>query len=125
MHSSGVACRLTPHLMHPAEATHLGARAASCAGVPRPKSGRRAEPTAVLPRCTQSRRGHFRMGRSDDYRRYAKDCLDMASTVQDAKSRASLLQMAQVWLRLAQTHDAKRQPDKRQSEKRQSDHGGE
>ena len=49
-----------------------------------------------------------RMGRSDDYRRYVKECLDMANTVQDAKSRASLLQMAQVWLRLAQEHDAKK-----------------
>src|SRR5262245_39864825 len=37
-----------------------------------------------------------RMGRSDDYRRYAKECLDMANTVQDAKARALLLQMAQV-----------------------------
>ena len=50
------------------------------------------------------------MGRSDDYRRYAKECLDMANTVQDAKARASLLQMAQVWLRLAQRPVAKRQP---------------
>ena len=52
-----------------------------------------------------------RMERSDDYRRYAKECLDMANTVQDAKSRASLLQMAQVWLRLAQEHDAKTKSD--------------
>lgn len=52
-----------------------------------------------------------RMGRSDDYRRYAKECLDMASTVQEAKARASLLQMAQVWLRLAQEHDAKTKSD--------------
>ena len=51
------------------------------------------------------------MGRSDDYRRYAKECLDMANTVQDAKARASLLQMAQVWLRLSQRPVAKRQPD--------------
>jgi hypothetical protein len=51
------------------------------------------------------------MGRSDDYRRYAKECLDMASTVQEAKARASLLQMAQVWLRLAQEHDAKTKSD--------------
>jgi hypothetical protein len=43
----------------------------------------------------------------------------MANAVQDAKSRASLLQMAQVWLRLAQQHDAKSQSE------RQSDHGGE
>lgn len=47
------------------------------------------------------------MGRSDEYRRYVKECLDMANIVQDAKARASLLQMAQVWLRLAQRHDAK------------------
>ena len=53
----------------------------------------------------------FRMGRLDDYRRYAKECLDMANTVQDEKTRATLLQMAQVWLRLAQDHDAKRQSD--------------
>jgi hypothetical protein len=51
------------------------------------------------------------MGRLDDYRRYAKECLDMANAVQDAKSRASLLQMAQVWLRLAQAHDAKKHSD--------------
>ena len=55
------------------------------------------------------------MGRSEDYRRYVKECLDMATAVQDAKSRASLVQMAQVWLRLAQQHDAKGQ----------SNHGGE
>jgi hypothetical protein len=48
------------------------------------------------------------MGRSDDYRRYAKECLDMANTVQDAKARASLLQMAQVWLRLAQRPDSEK-----------------
>jgi hypothetical protein len=51
------------------------------------------------------------MGRSHDYRRYAKECLDMANTVQDAKTRASLLQMAQVWLRLAQQHDAHKESD--------------
>src|SRR5262245_48867603 len=47
------------------------------------------------------------MGRSDDYRRCAKECLDMAIVVQYAKSRASLFQLAQVWLRLPQAHDAK------------------
>jgi len=35
----------------------------------------------------------------------------MANAVRDAKSRASLVQMAQVWLRLAQKYDAKRQSD--------------
>jgi hypothetical protein len=44
------------------------------------------------------------MGRSYEYRRYAKHCLELASTLQDPKGRAALLQMAQVWLRLAQRH---------------------
>ena len=41
------------------------------------------------------------MGRSDEYRRYAAECLEMASVVHDPKARATLLHMAQVWLRLA------------------------
>jgi hypothetical protein len=41
------------------------------------------------------------MGRSDEYRRYAAECLEMASALHDPKARASLLHMAQVWLRLA------------------------
>ena len=41
------------------------------------------------------------MGRSDQYRRYAAECLEMASVTHDPKARATLLQMAQVWLRLA------------------------
>jgi hypothetical protein len=41
------------------------------------------------------------MGRSDEYRRYAAESLEMASAVHDPKARAALLQMAQVWLRLA------------------------
>ena len=41
------------------------------------------------------------MGRLDKYRRYAAESLEMASVVHDPKARAALLQMAQVWLRLA------------------------
>ena len=41
------------------------------------------------------------MGRPDEYRRYAAECLEMASVVHDPKARATLLHMAQVWLRLA------------------------
>jgi len=41
------------------------------------------------------------MGRSDKYRRYAAECLEMASVFYDPKARATLLLMAQVWLRLA------------------------
>lgn len=42
------------------------------------------------------------MGKSDAYRRYARECLEMASAVSDPRARASLLQMAQVWFRLAE-----------------------
>ena len=41
------------------------------------------------------------MGRSDGYRRYGAECLEMASVIHDPKARATLLHMAQVWLRLA------------------------
>ena len=41
------------------------------------------------------------MGRSDEYRRYAAECLEMASVTHDPTARATLLHMAQVWLRLA------------------------
>ena len=40
------------------------------------------------------------MGRPDEYRRYAAECLEVASAVHDPTARATLLQMAQVWLRL-------------------------
>ena len=42
------------------------------------------------------------MQRSEEYRRFAQECLDMARTAEDERSRAVLIQMAQVWLRLAQ-----------------------
>ena len=41
------------------------------------------------------------MGRSDECRRYAAECLEMASALYDPKARATVLHMAQVWLRLA------------------------
>ena len=47
------------------------------------------------------RRGPRLVGKSDEYRRYARECLEMASAVSDPRARASLLQMAQVWFRLA------------------------
>jgi len=64
-----------------------------------------------LPALRRIGAGALAAGRSDEYRRYVKECLDMANAVQDAKSRASLLQMAQVWLRLAQQHNAEQRPD--------------
>ena len=41
------------------------------------------------------------VGKSDEYRRYPRECLEMASAMKESRARASLLQMAQVWFRLA------------------------
>ncbi len=42
------------------------------------------------------------MARSEQYRRFAQECLALARDAQDERARASLLHMAQVWLRLAE-----------------------
>jgi hypothetical protein len=42
------------------------------------------------------------MTSSDDYRRFAKECLELARLAKDEQARASLSQMAQVWFRLAE-----------------------
>jgi hypothetical protein len=39
--------------------------------------------------------------RSENYRRYAEECLRLGQTTDNQQTRATLLQMAQVWLRLA------------------------
>jgi hypothetical protein len=39
---------------------------------------------------------------SEEYRRLARACLELASRAEDERARASLLHMAQVWLRLAE-----------------------
>lgn len=46
------------------------------------------------------------LARSEEYRRFAQECLEMARTAEDERSRAVLIQMAQVWLRLAQAREA-------------------
>jgi hypothetical protein len=42
------------------------------------------------------------MGRVQDYRRFAEECLKLAQASDDPQTRASFLQMAQVWFRLAE-----------------------
>jgi hypothetical protein len=42
------------------------------------------------------------MPQTDNYRRFAQECLEISKTVQDERSRAVLIQMAQVWFRLAE-----------------------
>ena len=46
------------------------------------------------------------MDRSDQYRRFAQECLEMARTSESEQTRGVLLQMAQVWFRLAKTHES-------------------
>jgi hypothetical protein len=56
------------------------------------------------------------MGRSDEYRRYAAECLEMAGVSHNPTARAALLQMAQVWLRLATQREFQQKEDCRHDE---------
>lgn len=47
-------------------------------------------------------RGKFRMSRVGQYRRYAADCLRLASSRDDVREKAVLLQMAEEWRCLAE-----------------------
>ena len=47
--------------------------------------------------------------RAEEYRRYARQCLEIAPTLQDEEARATLLGFAQAWLRLAHLALANRQ----------------
>jgi hypothetical protein len=46
------------------------------------------------------------MSRSDEYRRFAAECLKMARTAEDEQNRAMFLQMAQAWFALAQKDES-------------------
>jgi hypothetical protein len=41
------------------------------------------------------------MGRAEDYRRYAAECLRIAQTISSPGEKKLLLQMAETWRRLA------------------------
>ncbi len=45
------------------------------------------------------------MGRSAEYRRFAVRCLEIARATKDERTRAVMLEMAQVWSRLADEAD--------------------
>jgi hypothetical protein len=51
--------------------------------------------------------------RSEEYRRFARACLELARRAENQQARASLLHMAQVWLRLAEERVS--EVDERQS----------
>jgi len=42
---------------------------------------------------------------SEHYRRLAQECLEMVPTIEDEDSRASLIEMARVWIRLAKSYE--------------------
>jgi hypothetical protein len=42
---------------------------------------------------------------SEIYRRFARACLEFADATEDEQTRAALIQMAQVWFRLAVEHE--------------------
>jgi hypothetical protein len=46
------------------------------------------------------------MGKSDEYRRFANECLELAGTFRSPEAQAVLLHMAQVWMRLADREEA-------------------
>jgi len=48
------------------------------------------------------------MGRSQEYRLFAAGCLEVARATADEQTRAVMLQMAQVWSRLADEIEAAR-----------------
>ena len=43
--------------------------------------------------------------KAEGYRRLARECLEIAHTFPDGQRRTTLLQMAQVWQRLADEHN--------------------
>ncbi len=65
----------------------------------------RAEPGRGLGRWTQLGPGWgvaIGVDKSDQYRRFAQECLEMARTSDSEQTRGLLVQMAQVWFRLAE-----------------------
>ena len=46
------------------------------------------------------------LGRAEQYRWFAARCLEIAPTTLDPQTKAAMLQMAQVWSRLAEQNNA-------------------
>jgi hypothetical protein len=65
----------------------------------------------ALSRCGIG--GRSCVASSEEYRRFAEECLVLARNAEDERARASLLHMAQVWFRLAE--ERVNETDERQS----------
>jgi len=48
------------------------------------------------------------MSHPEEYRRYARECLELASSARGQRARAALHHMARVWVRLAQEEEEAR-----------------
>jgi len=46
------------------------------------------------------------LSKSEQYRRFARECLAMADEATDPRVQALMIHMAQVWVRLAQQHES-------------------
>jgi hypothetical protein len=44
------------------------------------------------------------MEKSEEYRRFVRECLEIAGTMDDPQARAVMVQMAHLWFRLAEQH---------------------
>jgi hypothetical protein len=51
--------------------------------------------------------GNLRMSRAGQYRRYAAECLRLATSTDDVREKAVLLQMAEQWRQLAERAETK------------------
>ena len=47
-----------------------------------------------------------RLSKSEQYRRYARKCLEVADEATERRGKAVMIHMAQVWIRLAQDYEA-------------------
>ena len=66
----------------------------------------------ALSRCVKAG-VEFCVSKSEQYRRFAQACLEIARNAKDERTRASLRHMAQVWFRLAE--ERVNEADERQS----------
>jgi hypothetical protein len=104
-------------------------RLAARCGVARPRRGETTEEVALLRlregtrfcnsperlgasfvRHVANERGRFVTSKAEDYRHRARACLLMAGTIADDETRAALVEMAQVWTRLADEDAATASP---------------
>lgn len=73
------------------------------------------EPPNALRRCSKSEGGFCTMVKAEQYRRFARECMEMAGTFVSERARAALVHMAQVWLRLADEKEVEHEEADRES----------